>query len=507
VTEATATSLSPVSSDRARKGHLVRPRFLLLLPICFCAAGVPDATAQLPNQSQSSPSTSGAAPPARPAAPPAIGPFLGGVPAGEPTKEPIALSISDALNRALTNNLGVLLSEQGIDRAKGARLRAMADLLPNINGHVTEARQVVNLAAFGFPLPSGIPAIVGPFNTFDARVSLSQNILDFKALNDSRAETHNLAAAQYDYRSARDLVVLVASVAYAQALASSARVDAAQAQMETAQALLTQATDLKQSGIIAGIDVLRADVQLSTERQRLTASRNELEKAKLQLARLIGLPIGQPFTLATELTQVNIPEMTLEQALDRAYKTRPDYLAALERVKAAESAVQAAAGQSLPAVRVNANYGALGLSVADAHSTYTVAGTLEVPIFQGGRSRSRQLEADTELRRRRTDADDLKGSIYYEVRTAMLDLQAGNEQLEVAARGRMLAADELTQARDRFAAGVTGNIEVVQAQAAVTLANDQYISALFSTSLAKGSLVRAVGIAEQTAREIFGGIR
>jgi outer membrane protein TolC len=101
----------------------------------------------------------------------------------------------------------------------------------------------------------------------------------------------------------------------------------------------------------------------------------------------------------------------------------------------------------------------------------------------------------------------LKGAIYYEVRTAMLDLQTGNEQLEVATRGRMLAASELAQARDRFAAGVAGNIEVVQAQAAVTLADDQYISALFTTSLAKGSLVRAVGIAEETAREIFGGLR
>src|SRR6185369_5191722 len=136
--------------------------------------------------------------------------------------------------------LGVLLAEEGIDHARGAKWRALSDLMPNINGHVTEARQVVNLAAFGFPLPAGIPSIVGPFNTFDARVSLSQAVLDFKALNDSRAETHNLNAARYDYRSARDLVVLVATVSYAQALASSARVDAAQAQVETARALFNQ---------------------------------------------------------------------------------------------------------------------------------------------------------------------------------------------------------------------------------------------------------------------------
>jgi outer membrane protein TolC len=417
------------------------------------------------------------------------------------------VSISDALNRALTNNLGVLIAEEGTDRAEGTRRRALSELLPNINGHVTEARQVVNLSAFGFPLPAGIPPVVGPFNTFDARVSLSQAIVDLRALNDSRAETHNLVAAQHDYRSARELVILVATVSYLQVLASSARVDAAQAQVETAQALFAQAMDLKQGGIVAGIDVLRAEVQLGTERQRATAARNELEKARLQLARLIGLPLGQPFTLSTQLADVNIPEMSLDQAVERAYKTRPDYLAALERVKAAEAAREAAIGESLPAVRLNANYGALGLSVADARNTYTVAGSVDVPIFQGGRARGRRLEAEADLRRRRSDADDLKGAIYYEIRTAMLDLQTGNEQLEVATRERMLAASELTQARDRFAAGVAGNIEVVQAQAAVTLANDQYISALFTTSLAKGNLVRAIGIAEDTAREIFGGIR
>ena len=170
---------------------------------------------------------------------------------------------------------------------------------------------------------------------------------------------------------------------------------------------------------------------------------------------------------------MNIPEMTLEQAVEHAYRTRPDYLAALERIKAAEAAKEAANGETLPSVRVNANYGALGLSVADSHSTYTVAGTVDIPIFQGGRARGRKLEAETELRRRRTDADDLKGAVYYEVRTAMLDLQTGNEQLEVAARGRMLAASELAQARDRFAAGVASNIEVVQAQTAITLADDQ----------------------------------
>ena len=416
------------------------------------------------------------------------------------------MSIADALNRALEHNLGVLLSADGVDRARGARLRALSDLLPNVSGRMSETRQQLNLAAYGFPLPAGIPSIVGPFNLFDARVYLSQSVLDFKALNDARAETHNIAAARYDYKSARDLVVLVAVDAYAQALAASARVDAARAQVDTAQALYTQAVDLKQGGLIAGIDVLRAEVQLATDRQRITAAQATFEKAKLQLARLIGLPIGQAFTLTDQISSAPIPEMTLEQALERAYKTRADYQAALERVRAAEATRQAArrALAGRPRQRQLRRPRHVDRRIPQH---LCGGGRRGGPDLSGRKTRGRLLEADADLRSRRADADDLKASIYYEVRAAMLDLQAGNEQMQVAARARELAASQLTQARDRFAAGVAGNIEVVQAQSVVALANDQYIAAVYATNLAKGALVHAVGIAEETARQVFGGLR
>ena len=137
-------------------------------------------------------------------APSSTSPFLGGVPSGTATSVPIAVSILDAINRSLEHNLGMLLAEQGAARADGTRWRALSGLLPDVNSHLAETRQVLNLAAFGFPLPAGIPSIVGPFNVFDARVSVSQAILDLHAINDNRAQEHNLAAAQHSYKSARD---------------------------------------------------------------------------------------------------------------------------------------------------------------------------------------------------------------------------------------------------------------------------------------------------------------
>ena len=301
--------------------------------------------------------------------------------------------------------------------------------------------------------------------------------------------------------------MLVAANLYLRTLAESARADSADAQLKTAQALFEQAGDLKKGGLVAGIDVVRAQVQLSTEQQRATAARNEFEKSKLQLARVIGLPIGQAFTLSDQLPYAPVPEMTLDEALDRAYKARPDYLAALERLKAAEASRAAVVGSLLPSVHLNADYGALGLTVGSSVGTYAVTGAVNVPIFQGGKTQGRLIQADADIKTRRAEADDLKAGIYYDVRTAFLDLQANGEQLQVATRAKDLAASQLAQARDRFAAGVADNSEVVQAQEAVALASEQYIAGLYSYNVSKAALARALGVAEESARTYLGGSR
>jgi outer membrane protein TolC len=445
--------------------------------------------------------------PSASSAPAGMSPFLRGVPSGTLTPDALSLSITDAIGRALEHNLGVLMAEEGVDHARGVRWTALSGLLPDVNGRLAETRQKINLEAFGFPLPAGIPSLVGPFNVFDARVYLSQSILDLHAINDARAERHNVAAAEYSSKSARDLVVLVAANAYLQALAASARVDSARAQLQTADALYQQAGDLKQAGIVAGLDVLRAQVQLNTERQRSTAARNDFEKAKLQLARLIGLPAGQTFTLSDQIPPVPIPDMTLESALERAYAARPDYQAALERLRAAEAARRAIIGEALPSLRVTADFGELGLTPSSAHGTFSMVGALNVPIFQGGRSQGRLIEADADLRNRRSEAEDLKAGIYYDVRSAFLDLQSTSEQLAVATSGRDLASEQLTQARDRFAAGVGASLDVVQAQEAVALANEQYIAAVYGYNVSKALLARGMGAAEEAIRQYLGGSR
>jgi len=433
--------------------------------------------------------------------------FFGGVPSGTASATPLQLTILETINRALQHNLGVLDAEEAVNRARGTRWTALGELLPTIGARVSETRQIFNFAAFGVnPQNFGFPAVIGPFNLFDVRVALSQAVVDVHAMNSLRAENHNIAAAQFAVKSARDLVVLVSANLYLQALAGRARTETARAQMQTAEAVFQQASNMKENGLVAGIDVVRADVQLSTERQRVTAAQNDYEKTKLQLARVIGLPLGQAFELVEDLPYVPVPDMTLDAALDRAYQSRPDYQAALEHVRAAEATRRAIAGEMMPDIRVNADYGPIGLTPADSVNTYAFVGALNVPIFNG-RTRGRLAEADADLRLRRAEAEDLKASIYYDVKNAFLDLQATAEQLQVATRGRDLASQQLVQARDRFTAGVTNNVEVVQAQEAVALASEQYIQALYGYNVSKALLARGLGIAEEATRQLLGGAR
>jgi outer membrane protein TolC len=424
-------------------------------------------------------------------------PFLGSVPQGKATGEELPLTLSDAIESGLKYNLGTLLSSQGVRAARGAHVVALGKLMPNLSAGATESAQQINLAGFGFPGLPGIAPIVGPFGISDARAYLSQPILNFRSIRDNRAAGQEEKASSYSNLDARDTVVLVVTALYLQAVTGASRVEAAQAQATTAEAFYNQAADFKQAGVVPAIDVLRAQVELRARQQRLIFARNELEKQKLSLARAIGLPDGQRIRLTDNVPFVAAPPMTVDEALGRAYTSRMDYQSASALLRAAELKRDAARAGRLPSLAFDGNYGTLGPSLANSHGTFTAAVSLNIPLFQGGRVSGDVLQADAALEQQRARLEDLRGAIAYQVRTAFLDMTAAGDEVGVARSAVDLAQQQLTQARDRFAAGVTGNLEVVQAQEAVATANEDYISSLYAYNAAKASLARAIGGAEK----------
>lgn len=434
-------------------------------------------------------------------------PFLGGRPTGKATPGVLPLSLSDALSQGLRQNLGLILGEQGVQSAAGARLTALSGLLPNVAGRVTPERQVVNLAAYGFPLPPGTNPLIGPFNVFDARVSVTQTVFDWSAIQSARAGGEALAAAKLSFKDTRDMVVFVVANLYLQTVMAASQIEAAQAQVTTSQALYTRAVDMKTSGVVPAIEVLRAQVQLQAQQQRLIFFENEFAKRKLALARAIGLPLDQRYDLTDKVPYAALEPLSFEAALNQAYQSRADLQAAAAQVRAAEDTRSAARGQLLPSVRVTADAGKIGQTVASAMGTWTVVAGVRVPIFEGGAVRGRVEQASAALEQQRAQFEDLRVRVEYDVRAAFLDLKAADDRVRVARGAIDLANQQLTQAQDRFAAGVASNIEVVQAQEAVATASDNYISSLYAHNVAKISLARALGVAEAQAGRFLGGAK
>lgn len=433
--------------------------------------------------------------------------ILGSVPTGTVSPQPISLSLADAIERGLRQNLGLLVSDDAQVSAHGQFWQARSPLLPDFSARVSESAQKVNLAAEGFSKIAGrfpgFPLLVGPFGYFDARVSFSQTLLDLNLLASERSARQNAASVKLSYQDMREAVVLVVGATYLQAVAAAARVDTADAQVQSAQALYNQALDMRNVGISAGIDVLRAQVELQSRRQQLIAARNDFAKQKLALARTVGLPLAQDFAL-TEKIPYEAPEpITVEETLDQALKGRADYQAALSQVRAAEQTVRAATAEHIPSLSIYADYGAIGPTPSTLLGTFTTYAALRIPIFTGGRAHGDALVAQAELNRSRQEAENIKAQIEQDVRDGLLDLQAAADQVSVAMSNVNLAEQTLTQARDRFASGATNNIEVVQAQEAVAGANESYISSLYAYNLARVELARATGSAERGFRQYW----
>jgi outer membrane protein TolC len=265
--------------------------------------------------------------------------------------------------------------------------------------------------------------------------------------------------------------------------------------VKSAQALYDQALDQLQAGTSPKIDVTRTGVQLHTEQYKLSVARNNFAIAKLNLARSIGLPLGQKFEIADQLPYADINPQSVDDALNSAYQSRSDFRAALSSEKSAQQQLAAVKGERYPVVAVNGDYGVQGQTFGQSHGTFTFQGGVSVPVFTGGRIKGDLTEAEAILRQRKAEAENVRGQVDYDVRTAYLNLQAAREQVTVARQNEELANENLSRSQNRFSSGVTDSVEVVQAEQSLASANDQYISSLYSHNLAKLQLARALGVA------------
>lgn len=408
------------------------------------------------------------------------------------------LSLREAIQRGLEYNLGAVGMTQAARQARGQSVIARSALLPNVNGDLSETVEQEDLKALGlrFNLPVAgftIPTIVGPFNYFDLRAHLTQNVLDLTALNNYRAANENMRANQFATQDARDLVVLAVGGAYLQVITAKARVDSAHSQLETANALYQQTLQKRGVGLVAQVDVDQSEIEALTQRQRLLSLENDLSKQKINLARMTGLPPNEQYDVSDEVPFSSAPPLSVDEAFKEAINGRSDLRAAEAQVQAAERARSAASAERLPSLSVGGDYGVIGTNPAQSHGTFSATATLRIPIWQGGRTEGDIEQADAALAQRRAELEDLKGQVESDIREAYLDVQTAASQVQLSQRNIQVTKEALDLTRQRYEAGVTDIVEVVQAQESVSTAKLDYINSVFAHNAAKLSLARAIG--------------
>jgi len=432
----------------------------------------------------------------------ASGAFSGGLPAAAAPFNG-RLSLADAIARGLGYNLGSAQWNNTVRQSEGESRSARAALLPNLNGSASETSEQLDLKASGirvsFPqtgLLAGFsfPTVVGPFSFMQLQATLSQTLFNLTTLNNYRSTQATVKANQMLLRDARDQVVLAVGGAYLGVIAAQARLASARAQLDTANAILDQSQQKQSVGSVARLTVDQNQVQASIQQLQLTSLTHDVAKQKINLARMIGLPPTDQYSISDDVPFAAPPALSEQDALREALEQRADLKAADAQAEAAHAVVTAAKDEKLPSAGVNANYGVIGSTVWNqSHGVYTVVGTLNIPLWQGGRAAGDLEQADAALAQRQAEQADTRSQIEAQIREAYLDLDAAASQVTVARNNLQVAHEALQMTRDRFDAGVTNTVELIQAQQQVATAEQDYINSVYAHNVAKLTLARALG--------------
>ncbi|HEX5602522.1 MAG TPA: TolC family protein [Pyrinomonadaceae bacterium] len=416
------------------------------------------------------------------------------------TGQPATLSYEQAVRLAIDNNLATLRAHERRNEARGQQEEARAPLLPNVSGVAYQANLTMNLVALGFQ-PGTFPGIsktfLGPFKNFDARLFLRQSVFDLSAIRNYQAGNAGVRVAELNESLAREEVASRTGLFYLEALRADRAVVAAQANVELAQALLKLAQDQRNAGVATGVDVIRAQTRLAEQQVGLAQVQTDSEQARLNLQRLIGLPLGSPLTLTDQLRFVEDPLPSVETAVASAAQDRREIQVAEEENRVSQLEVQSARAEHLPSLEVLGDYGSSGITPGSFDlPTRRVAVQLNVPIFNGGLTQGRVTAAASRQRQTELSLANIRGQVEEDVRLALTTLRTAAVQVRAGDESVTLAQRELEMARDRFRAGVADNLEVITAQTSLANARVSQVTALAQHNAARLNLAAALGRAE-----------
>lgn len=412
---------------------------------------------------------------------------------GASQQAPLRINLNDAIHLAMKQNPQVQIAALNVATSQQEKLIARSALLPQAGTEISERAEKYSVEAFiGQPIP-GFPRAAGPFQVFQAGAGFSAPVFDLTLWRRWQAAGESVNGASAVATSVREQISLLVVSQYLGCLRASEEVHASESRVELAQALYELANHMQESGVGTGIDALRANVQLQNEKQKLIMARVQYDTARYGLARLLNLPSNQEIELSDQLSFATVREESSERALQDALISRPEMKALNARALAVERTSQAASASRLPRFTFGGNWGYQGLSATNSIPAYQYQITARFPLFTGGRIKAERAKANIELEKISHERDELKQKITLEVKTANAMLTAAHNEVAVANLAVQLADDEVIEARHRFEAGVSNNIELITAQDELARASDNQIGALYRYNQARADLAHATG--------------
>jgi outer membrane protein TolC len=423
----------------------------------------------------------------------------------------IRLTLDQAIIAALKNNTELTLRHQQENYVHGQTLAVGSVLTPNLSLQAYTQAQEINLAARGFksgsvhiPGVSGaIPTIV-KVNTSDVQLNLSQTIFNVPAFFLFSAARKAVEAANWSTRAARGSIVLKTGALYLKTLADQAQIVNAEALLAQDQLVFEHARASRDAGVGVNIDVLRAQVQLQNEQQQLIRTQNATAEDKIQINREMNEPAGQQLDLVDTVPFAELAELPLDQALRTAYVYRKDLRGLEAQLEVAEKTQKAVRYERLPTLGFGGFYGVLGETTGLYHGVFAAEGFVSVPVFQEATLRGQKEVAAAQVSALRNQIASSRKSIEAEIRSSMLDVESSRELVMVARSNVDLSLQELSDATDRFTAGVSDDLEVVRAQASLEGAQAQLVQSEFQYNYAKLTLARNTGLVETQYQHYLG---
>jgi len=413
---------------------------------------------------------------------------------------PNPLTLFQAVSIGLSNSSVIRQAQANLAQATGQSAQSRSALLPQIEGYARQAYLTINLKGIGIDIPTVPQGKSDPFGSMDARIVLSQDLLNIASLQAWKSSGAKQESSRLLLGNAREVVVLNVVGAYLQALRVKASRDALAEQTKLADDLYKLTQDRVKQGVSARLEAVRAQEQVNSLEQQRQEAEQSYVAAKLNLANLLQTSITSDFEVEDAAAYGADTALDRTAAINAALTSRPDYLAAKSSVRAAELQVQAAKGTRYPSISASFSDGQSGESPVHNQNTFRLAGTLNIPIFTGGRIRGQIEEAEGALNGAHAGEAQVRSQIETDVQTAIAGVEWALKEVETSAANVKLSREEVELSRQRFAQGVTDNTEVVNAQDRVSKADDARVRAMYTLGLARANLARAMGAAEKTYR-------